>query len=206
MKGKRSHALLEEVVRSTAAGDKILDAALEQFQKHGMGGATVEDIAQAAGLSRITVYRHFPSKSRLIAATMLRELRRGLIAIDEAIAHLGNVEERFVEGFVATLRVARRHPLLQKMLATEPEMVLPFFAGAGGPILAAATSFLADHIRRAQATGAVRRFDPESAAELLVRLAQSFILNSGGVFELEDDRRTRAFARRYLAPIVLHLP
>jgi AcrR family transcriptional regulator len=199
--------LLAQVLQSgqpvDAIGERVLDGALEQFLKFGLRRSTMEDVAKRAGLSRITIYRRFPTKRDLVVAVIMREARRALHAIDSAVAPLSKIEDRFVEGFVVSLRIARDHALLQRLLATEPEMVLPYLTSEAGPVLAVARTFLANHIKRAQDLGAVRRFEPEPVAELLVRLTQSFLLTPEGAIRLDDDRRARAFAREYIAPLLM---
>lgn len=43
----------------------ILDAALDVFAKHGYRGASIDEIAHAAGVSKALIYEHFPSKKDL---------------------------------------------------------------------------------------------------------------------------------------------
>ncbi|WP_340374037.1 helix-turn-helix domain-containing protein [Streptomyces sp. SS7] len=46
----------------------LLSTALELFGKHGYAGTTVDDIARAAGTTRVTFYAHFPSRTALMTA------------------------------------------------------------------------------------------------------------------------------------------
>jgi len=46
----------------------ILNAALGLFLKQGIKRTSVDDIAHAAGLTRVTVYRYFPRREQLVAA------------------------------------------------------------------------------------------------------------------------------------------
>ena len=43
----------------------LLEAAIAEFQKHGYEGASIDAIAAAAGISKRTLYNHFPSKEAL---------------------------------------------------------------------------------------------------------------------------------------------
>jgi TetR/AcrR family transcriptional regulator of autoinduction and epiphytic fitness len=43
----------------------LLEAAIAEFQKHGYEGASTDAIAAAAGISKRTLYNHFPSKEAL---------------------------------------------------------------------------------------------------------------------------------------------
>ncbi len=53
--------------RSKAADRAILRAALRMFIERGIEGATIEQIADAAGVARTTLYRRWSSKEELIA-------------------------------------------------------------------------------------------------------------------------------------------
>jgi AcrR family transcriptional regulator len=49
---------------------EIIDAALRCFRQFGMQKTTLQDVADAAGLSRATVYRYFPDRAVLITAAI----------------------------------------------------------------------------------------------------------------------------------------
>jgi TetR/AcrR family transcriptional repressor of mexJK operon len=48
----------------------ILKGAKSMFLKHGFGDASMDDVAAAAGVSKMTVYRHFGSKEDLFAGVI----------------------------------------------------------------------------------------------------------------------------------------
>jgi AcrR family transcriptional regulator len=45
--------------------ERILEAAFEEFTKNGYDSASMEKIAEAAGVSKVTVYNHFVTKDQL---------------------------------------------------------------------------------------------------------------------------------------------
>lgn len=55
-------------VRLTPAGERILAAASELFYTRGIGAVGVELVAEAAGVTKKTLYDRFGSKAQLIAA------------------------------------------------------------------------------------------------------------------------------------------
>ena len=114
---------------------RILDAALEQFTLLGVRRSSVDDVAKRAGVSRVTVYRRFQTKDRLVEETLLRELSRFFARLDAAVAGLPTMRERVIEGFVVALRHTRAHPLFGGMLRLEPEVVLPYLTVQGGSSL-----------------------------------------------------------------------
>lgn len=54
--------------------DLVLDTALRLFNEHGYLGVRVEDIAQQAGVSRATFYKHFAEREQILAELFERLL------------------------------------------------------------------------------------------------------------------------------------
>ncbi|MFI9495823.1 TetR/AcrR family transcriptional regulator [Streptomyces halstedii] len=187
---------------SDALSEQILDAAREQFMTFGLRRSTVDDVAKRAKVSRVTVYRRIGNKDGLVSACLLREYRRFVGDVDEAVAALPTTEDRLVEGFVAVLRHIREHPLVGGLLRLEPEIMLPFLTLESGPAFLAMRGYLADRLRDAQRADGRPETDPTPVAELMVRITVSFLLNPVSCFALDDDEQVRAFARRYLLPLL----
>src|SRR5689334_21941579 len=55
--------------------DKILGAAVACLSRN--ADASVSEIAQAAGVGRVTLYGHFPSREALVEAAVMRVLSEG---------------------------------------------------------------------------------------------------------------------------------
>jgi AcrR family transcriptional regulator len=182
--------------------ERILDAATRQFELRGLRRSSVEEVARRAGVSRMTVYRRFPQRDRLIEAAILRECRRFFAALEEATGSLPTLEDRLVESFVVALGFARSHPLLNRLLVSEPDALLPFLTTDGGAVLALVRAFLVGQISAARAEGIAPEFDPEPLAEILARLAVSFVLTPESRLPLAGRPEGRALAHRYLAPLI----
>lgn len=181
--------------------ERIIAGALEQFEEAGIRRSSVEEIARRAGVSRITVYRRFPQKERLIETVVLREVNEFFARVEAAVAPLDSVEDRIVEGFAFTLAAARGHGLLTRLLRDEPEMLLPLLTIEGGPLIATGRSFLAQQMLIARSD--VPPADVEVVAELVGRLVLSFLLTPESVAEVQSPRKAREFARRWIAPLML---
>ncbi|HEY2834371.1 MAG TPA: TetR family transcriptional regulator [Sporichthyaceae bacterium] len=182
--------------------DRIIDAALRQFELFGVARSTVEQITKRSGLSRVTLYRRFPGKQYLVEAVVLREVRSFLDRLDERLDQLSTPEEKIAEGFVFTLDAIRSHVLLARLLDAEPESVLRYFTVEGGPVIAAARDYLADRIAKDNPTDRRSSAELALAAELTVRLVISFLLTPDSVARLEEADAAREFAGRYLAPLL----
>jgi AcrR family transcriptional regulator len=152
---------------------RILDSAFECVRDIGLGRTTMEDVARAAHVSRQTVYRYFPSKEHLILALVLQEEEQFLSGVRGAFAAAANLEEGCRESLLFCLRFARDHPLLDRLLATDPETLLPYLTTRAGPVLARARDVMVELL----ASKAWVRADLlEQAADTGVRMAVSYAL------------------------------
>jgi AcrR family transcriptional regulator len=179
---------------------RILDAALAEFEAYGLRRVSVEDVAKRGGVARTTIYRRFGNKDQLLQAVILRECRRFLGALSAATEGLPSAEDAVVEGFVAGLRGARTHPLMTRVLESEPEAFLPQLSMNGGAVMLAARDILADRLRRARPgrLGHGGGEDYDTVAEVMLRVGVSVLLIPGGGLALEDEDDIRAFARDHL--------
>lgn len=189
---------LEEQTRT-----RILDAALARFERYGLRRCTVEDVARAAGLSRVTIHRHFGTKEALIQEVVLHEGRRFLDDLGAAIAEHDDPAEALAEGFACALERLRSHRLFTRLLEAEPDVALPYLTGEGGSLLALARSWVAERLAGRVRAGRLPPIDAEGAAEVLARLVLSFLLTPQTCLPIGDRAATRAWARRALVPGLL---
>ena len=107
--------------RDPVRREAILHAAAEVFAHAGYAATSVEDIATAAGITKLIVYRHFDSKENLYRAVLERVFLR------QAELFLANLAEGLqAEGTTrALLTVAREWPdgfrLVWRHAAREPQ-------------------------------------------------------------------------------------
>lgn len=63
-------------MRTMNTSDQIVAAALKEFYEQGFHASGVDQLSSAAGVTKRTLYRHFPSKDHLIDATLhLRDVQ-----------------------------------------------------------------------------------------------------------------------------------
>jgi len=58
------------------ARERILDSAYELFSHRGVRGVGVDEVIADAGVAKATLYRHFPSKNKLVLAFLERREQR----------------------------------------------------------------------------------------------------------------------------------
>jgi AcrR family transcriptional regulator len=185
-----------------STSERILAAASQQVEDFGLRRFTIDDVARRLRISRVTIYRHFPKRDRLLEAVLLREMHRFLRAIGEAVAPCETLEEKLVEGVVFALAYLRRHRLLQRVLRTEPELILPALTVNAGRLLAAGRDFVASFARREAERGGLPLGEEEieAVSELLARAVLSFLLTPDSALGMRTDTEVRRFAEHYLSP------
>jgi AcrR family transcriptional regulator len=88
--------------------EQILAAATELFRRRGFHAVSMEDIGAAAGIAGPSVYRHFPSKARLMVAICRRAADRLALGAEYALRISNPPDERtalrrLTESYVDTL-------------------------------------------------------------------------------------------------------
>lgn len=199
--------LLERVRHAGQAEDdtseRILDAALDRFSTFGIRRTTMDDISSAAGVGRATLYRRFAGRDEIVRAVILREMYRFISEVDASVQEIDDPAQRFVEGFLATMREARQQPLMSRLIEIEPDLLLPFLTVEALPALELARDYLAAQLHESQADGAIAAdVDVDVVAEMLVRLCQSLLLTPKGLIDPDDEDGLRRIAETMFAPVL----
>ncbi len=177
---------------------RILDAALKLAAASGLRHLTMDDVAGAAQVGRMTVYRRFGSRTALIDALAVRECRRCLATIAGALPEGADAEARLAALLTATLGVIRTHPLLARLATVEPEALLRELTRDDSAVFRLVREFLIGLIREGQSAGELLGGDPAVLAELWLRLGASFVLMPDTVLPLGDESALRALIGTFL--------
>lgn len=184
--------------RSARKRRDILAAAQEVFLNNGFSGATMDQVAARADVSKVTVYKHYSDKHSLFVAVItssIEEAEAGSRSLVEHLAATVDVEadlRRFAREHIAV--VTQPHLIrLRRMIIAEayrfPELARTWQAAA--PDRAHAT--LARVIERLARRGLLRAPDPFLAAQHLNYLILSIPVN-----EAMFTGRDRPYPRRQL--------
>lgn len=105
--------------KSEASRQQVLDAAIEALAKDGIQATSVQDIADAAGLSKGAVHYHFESKDdlleRVLEQVCERIERRITAAFDEAGAPMDRVRRALAEMWAVRRDVTPEFRVLMDM-------------------------------------------------------------------------------------------
>jgi AcrR family transcriptional regulator len=148
--------------RTTASQKAVLDAALSSCAEAGFLDSTVQGIAERAGVTKQTVYRHWPSKAAIVLDAVETEvIGRGLYP-GWSVDPLADVRDRLV-GLADALTDARLGPAIAGLLSDtydDPEL-LP---ATRDRIVGATVEPVRKRLDRAAGAGLVRDDVPAAAA------------------------------------------
>jgi AcrR family transcriptional regulator len=106
-------------LRAAERRAQLLGVARRLFARDGYRGASMESIAEAAGVTKPVLYQHFSSKRALYEALLAGELARLTEELETAFSQAEGNEERLRRGFGAYVDFVDRHEDAFRLLFTE---------------------------------------------------------------------------------------
>ena len=178
--------------------ERILDAADAAIRRYGLRRASMNDVATLGHLSRGSIYRYFPDRDALVAATLERATRRFVEASEEVVRRRRSLAAQVAEAAVfirthldddaLTFNTGADDALIGALFASQIESLLAYFVDFWQPYLAAA-----------EERGEIRRgLDHRRVAEWIVRTMVSFVTMPSVVVDLDDADAVRAFVQEFV--------
>src|SRR5690349_17173196 len=97
---------INKVPSHRSSTDRVISAARKQFFTHGFRTVRMDDIAAELGISKKTLYAHFPSKTALVHAIMQEKFSE----VEAELSRLKSTDEQNVETALrALLDCLQRH-------------------------------------------------------------------------------------------------
>ena len=182
---------------------RILEAAVICIGRAGIAKTTVDDAAREAGVARATVYRHFPGgRDQLVSEVITWEVGRFFGRLGEEVDGAPDFATLLEQGLLFAHRAVAEHEILQKVVETEPERLLPQLTESAPLVHAVVRDYLARGLRHEELQPGV---EMEQAADWLARMVLSFII-AGGRWDLTDPAEVRHLVRDELLVGVLAHP
>ena len=182
--------------------DRLIDAAEVCLRAKGIRSTTVSEVAEAAGVSRGWLYRHFPDKASLLGAAIVRLNDAYWSEAHAILEQIEGLDCQIAAGIVRG-RTAYDDPgaLLMKLRLDEPEE----FAACAGAGVQGLVPDLADFWSRyliaARDRGEIREdTDIAEASEWVARVLLSLATVPGDTLDPTDSDAVLKQVRRYLMP------
>lgn len=202
--GPENTAKGDAVGREAGVRRRILDVASEVLAQGRLGRVTMEEIAEAAGVARKTVYNHFENKPKLLGEVIGETVAR---TAEEAFASLDLTappEDLIVDAAMALLeqaRDARRKEVVEMLL--RPDM-LPITAQTverSERTARVERDYWAPILEPLRDAGRLRVNDIDEVVEWLTFIHLVFLIRPS-TFD-GDPEVTRRMLRTYLVPALL---
>lgn len=103
--------------------DRILEGALSVFKEKGLEGATMDQIASAAGFGKATLYYYFKSKEEVLSAILVDGWQNIWESLEPVIAEQGSPRKTFVNVLIKIAENAQNRPGLFEFLFNVPKAI-----------------------------------------------------------------------------------
>jgi len=182
-------------VTDQSLNDAILDATKTAIERWGVERLTINDVCDAAKVSRATLYRAFPGgKEVLLEALRVREAETFFTTLRAHAEGETTLEDTIVRCMVVATTELRNDQNIALMLAAEPNEVLSQFTVAGVPrIVRVATTFLTPLLEPY-----LSRKEAANLVEVLARMVISYFLAPSSQFDFTNEADARAFVRSHV--------
>ena len=134
---------------------RILDAARSCIAERGFLGASIDDIAHAAGVSRATVYRYAGGRRALIRDVLLFECAAAIEAVGAAVDATEDGPGA-VRALIATaVDTVGHNQVLGRAVGRDLRSILPDLTVDGAALIARCTGLMVPVLERAAARGLI---------------------------------------------------
>ncbi len=180
--------------------DRLLAATERCLRRSGIRRTTMTEIATEAGLSRAMVYRHFPDKSSLVVAALVRTDQAFWSDAHDRVSAAHGITARVTEAIL----LARSHQpgaLLLRLQAEEPEAFEATVGSGLRELMPSMAGFWHGYLEAARVGGEVRSdLDIGRSAEWIIRIVLSLVTTPGDAVSPDDPVGLRHFLDEFLLP------
>ena len=103
--------------------DRILSGALEVFKSKGLEGATMDEIANASGFGKATLYYYFKSKEDVFSAILEDGWIKIWESLEPVIASQSGPRNTFISLMIKIAEIAQDRPGLFEFLFNAPKTI-----------------------------------------------------------------------------------
>lgn len=183
-----------------ATAERIVQGARACFARYGIQKTTIEDIASAAGVSRPTVYKHFPGKQHIIDHISLTEMARVHADLRTRMTRKSSFADTITEAILLSVQAAHANPYVRRFVQ-DPELASRSHIPSS-PFQIGARERWSALLARAEASGELATDIGTEEIVAWLSLSQMMLLTT--IEQLgTDEERMRRFIRRFVVEPLL---
>ena len=196
----------QAMIRKGRKFDQVLDGARVVFMRDGFDGASVDDIAREAGVSKATLYSYFPDKRLLFTEILRTECRRQTEEAEAEITDNQPLEQMLllagerIAGFLMSEFGRSMFRLIMAEGQRFPELAQEFYRNGPGLI----HDRLVFHFRHMVDCGALAIDDIDLAADQFAQLCKAAI-HEKLLFGMSDKIRQEDVTRSVTGAVEMFL-
>ncbi|MET9225619.1 TetR/AcrR family transcriptional regulator [Lentzea sp. NPDC003310] len=176
--------------RTPLLDDAVLAAAAKVIAEHGWHEFTLERVAQAAGISRVTLYRKGATRELLVEALVVGAAQAWQAGLWPALTGPGTAAERLRAALRASCVVVEQHLSLLAGLTNAPDPVFHLDGGDTRNVYVAPFERL---LHDGLADGSLRAtLDPATTALLLFNIVPRTYIHLRAAHQWSPDRTAEA--------------
>lgn len=189
--------------RSEQTREKLLEAAMQCYRRHGVSGTAMEDVAVQAGVGRATLYRHFTNQENLLTNVMAHNTAQLQQLLATSLQGCTLPEEFFVEAALVIIQECHDRGLNTLFFTDESSNSLISRIGISDPTLTTMGNELIEPFyRRAREEGILRDWVTKPLLqEWTSRLLMSFLITPSK--HLNSERKMRKFFYDAIMPSII---
>ena len=150
--------------------EEILDVATRHFAERGYEGTSMNDVAEAVGVRKASLFYHFETKEALYEAVIDRLIATIATPLGAAYEAEGTWEERLVNAADTVTSVLAAHPYAARLLLREAMDWGPIVRGKMSGQAVAVLEMSAAFIRAGQEAGVFAKADARQIMVTLIGL------------------------------------
>ena len=194
---------------------RLIEVACTVLAERGIKGASTDDIARAAGVTRVTLYRRLGTRDQLLRAIYAHEAQRLMMSVNARFTPFESLEwdpvQHIEDLLVGTVFEIRESELIRRLIEVDKTATMAVLAGQSDTVLDGITEIVAEFVRNTwNADVHTRAMDSEETERLsrevgsvVGRFLHSLVVMPDGPPLVDSEEKLRALARRVLVPMIL---
>ncbi|MFI8975249.1 TetR/AcrR family transcriptional regulator [Nocardia asteroides] len=154
----------------------IMNATAAVISEYGERNLTIDQVAERAGFTRMTVFRRFGSREQLLHATYTNELRKVLDAVATAADSVHTRLDRAEIVVAELLSAAETNPITQRLTHVEPAAIVELWRDSEVSGHTWGANLISHLLRDEQLADPLDEDEAAFAGNLLMRLVVSLLL------------------------------